>query len=134
MKWFRSNITHGMRLALFALSIQFVLAFGHCHAVGLPHGTTLSSFPWSHSAATDQTPSNHAFSHERPSDDDSDGTGDVCTICVIMAMAETVLAAPPPQLSPLPEAVEFFYERPNVRLILPNSHRGFFESRAPPTS
>jgi hypothetical protein len=133
MKWFRSNIKHGMRLALFALSIQFALAFGHCHAAGLPHGTTLSSFPWSHSAATAQAPSNHALSHEQPSDDDSDRASDVCAICAVMAMAETMLAARPPQLSPSPEAVAFSYERPDVPLILPNSRRGFFESRAPPT-
>ena len=33
MKWFRSNIKRGSRLALFALAIQFVLSFGHFHAV-----------------------------------------------------------------------------------------------------
>ena len=33
MKWFRSNIKHGTRLALVALAIQFVLSFGHFHAV-----------------------------------------------------------------------------------------------------
>ena len=33
MKWFRSNIKHGSRLALFALAIQFVLSFGHFHGV-----------------------------------------------------------------------------------------------------
>jgi hypothetical protein len=134
MKWFRSNIRHGVRLALFALSTQLVLAFGHCHAVGLPHDTTLSSFPWSHSVAIDQTPSRHASSHEQPSDDDSDRARDVCAICAVLAMAETMLAAPPPQPSPLPEAVEFFYERIDAPLILPTARRGFFESRAPPAS
>src|SRR6202011_6376655 len=29
MKWFRTNIRRGSRLALFALAIQFVLSFGH---------------------------------------------------------------------------------------------------------
>src|SRR5580704_8323158 len=33
MKWFRSNVKHGSRLALFALAIQFALSFGHFHAV-----------------------------------------------------------------------------------------------------
>ena len=32
MKWFRSNIKHGARLALLALALQFGLSFGHCHA------------------------------------------------------------------------------------------------------
>jgi len=31
MKWFRSNIKHGSRLALFALALQLALSFGHFH-------------------------------------------------------------------------------------------------------
>src|SRR6478736_1548274 len=31
MKWFRSNIRHGARLALFAMLVQFALTFGHSH-------------------------------------------------------------------------------------------------------
>ena len=31
MKWFRSNIRLGSRLALLALAIQFLLSFGHFH-------------------------------------------------------------------------------------------------------
>ena len=31
MRWFRANKTFGSRLALFALAVQFVLAFGHIH-------------------------------------------------------------------------------------------------------
>jgi hypothetical protein len=34
MKWFRSNIRLGSRLALFALVIQFLLSFGHFHGNG----------------------------------------------------------------------------------------------------
>jgi hypothetical protein len=36
MKWLRSNIRHGSRLALFALAVQFVLALGHFHALAGP--------------------------------------------------------------------------------------------------
>ena len=32
MRWFRSNIRVGSRLALFALAVQFLLSFGHFHA------------------------------------------------------------------------------------------------------
>ena len=31
MKWFRSNIRHGARLAMFAMLVQFALTFGHSH-------------------------------------------------------------------------------------------------------
>ena len=34
MKWFRSNIRLGSRLALLALAIQFLLSFGHFHGGG----------------------------------------------------------------------------------------------------
>ena len=31
MKWFRSNIRYGARLAIFAMLVQFALTFGHSH-------------------------------------------------------------------------------------------------------
>ena len=33
MKWFRSKLKHGTRLALLALAMQFVMGFGHFHGV-----------------------------------------------------------------------------------------------------
>ncbi len=41
MKWFRSNIKHGSRLALLALAIQFVLSFGHFHGVAAEAAPTI---------------------------------------------------------------------------------------------
>ena len=43
MKWFRSNIKHGSRLALFALAIQFALSFGHFHGVAAQAAPALQS-------------------------------------------------------------------------------------------
>src|ERR1700749_3006254 len=44
MKWFRSNIKSGARLALFALFVQFALSFGHFHALAAPSpGATQSA-------------------------------------------------------------------------------------------
>src|SRR5688572_24422992 len=45
MKWLRSNIKHGSRLALFALAVQFVLSFGHFHAVDAHAAPALQSAP-----------------------------------------------------------------------------------------
>ena len=43
MKWFRSNIRHGTRLALLALAVQFVLSFGHAAYFGLGgYGTAMT--------------------------------------------------------------------------------------------
>jgi hypothetical protein len=134
MKWFRSNIKYGTRLALFALSIQFVLAFGHFHPIA-PTDTTTLPLSWSgHLALAAPNSSDHATSHQQPADDDSDRAGDVCAICAVMAMAETILLAPPPLLSPPPEAIAFFYEDRNVHPVPASSRRGFFEARAPPIS
>ena len=36
MKWFRSNIKSGARLALLALFVQLALSFGHLHALAVP--------------------------------------------------------------------------------------------------
>lgn len=135
MKWFRSNIEYGTRLALFALSIQFVLAFGHFHPIGPTDATTTQALSWSgHLALAEPGSSDHAASHQQPVDDDSDRPGDVCAICAVMAMAETALLAPPPLLSPPPEAVAFFHEGRDLPLIPASSRRGFFEARAPPIS
>ena len=48
MKWFRSNIRHGSRLALLALAIQFVLSFGHFHGVAAQAAPAMQSsrIPW----------------------------------------------------------------------------------------
>ena len=43
MKWFRSNIKAGSRLALFALAVQFVLAFGHFHSVAAQAAPAIQS-------------------------------------------------------------------------------------------
>ena len=46
MKWFRSNIKGGARLALLALFLQFALSFGHFHALAAPSvGTSQSALP-----------------------------------------------------------------------------------------
>ena len=38
MSWFRANIKDGSRLALFALLLQFAVAFGHVHWLTAPDG------------------------------------------------------------------------------------------------
>src|ERR1700744_4956224 len=90
MKWFRSNIKQGSKLALFALAIQFALSFGHFHGVAqaapaLPAVAQID-------AATTPQPA-------PASDQDSDRhAGDACAICAVMAMANAALFATPPLL------------------------------------
>jgi Protein of unknown function (DUF2946) len=132
MKWFRSNIKHGSRLALFALAVQFALSFGHFHAVAAQaapanqSGAVLSdlSFATSLPAPTQQPASDHD-SDRQPSD--------ACAICAVIALANTLLFATPPLLL-LPQAVEFLYLTTDAGFVHLNSARVAFQPRAPPAS
>ena len=139
MKWFRSNIKHGSRLALLALAIQFVLSFGHFHGVAAQAATAIQS-------SQTQPPASYAdgllapdalsqAGQQRPaSDRDSDGhPNDVCSICAVMALANAVLFATPPVLL-LPKAIEFLYLTTDAKFVHLNSARIAFQPRAPPIS
>jgi hypothetical protein len=150
MKWFRSNIRMGSRLALLALAIQFLLSFGHFHGgsasvasadatrPGLPDGI---AFAATQPDASDQaaspakifgpkivgpvrlkTPSDHApLGH----------SGEDCAICAVMALADTMLDAAPPLLLS-PHATAFSYGPIAARFAEPDAVRVAFQPRAPP--
>jgi hypothetical protein len=124
MKWFRSNIKQGSRLALLALAIQFVLSFGHFH--GVAHAAP---------AIAQAAQATQANPQPAPtSDQDSDRhANDACAICAVIAMANATLFATPPLLR-LPEAVEFLYRTTDAEFIHLNSLRVAFQPRAPPIS
>jgi hypothetical protein len=115
MNWVRRHITQGSRLALFALAIQMVLAFGHFHAVpAAAQGASIERV-------------------QLPAPIQHDNAADHCDICAVTAMAGTLLAASPPVLV-LPLATDF-------RLVTTTAafrHLGAFEvafqPRAPPLS
>jgi len=125
MKWFRSNVKQGSRLALLALAIQFALSFGHFH--GVAHAApAIQSAAASLTAPSPQpTPA---------SDQDSDRhSNDTCAICAVVAMANATLFSTPPLLR-LPEAVEFLYRTADAEFVHLNSIRVAFQPRAPPIS
>jgi hypothetical protein len=120
MRWFRSNIKHGSRIALFALAIQFVLSFGHFH------GVAAQAEP----GAAGQSVQSQQPASDRDSDQHSD---DACAICAVMAMANTVSFAAPPVL-PKPQAVAFSYFAADAGIVHVNSVAVAFQPRAPPIS
>lgn len=132
MKWFRSNIRHGARLALFAMLVQFALTFGHSHWFAQAAPLTQSQLTGSAKAvaSTDgatvqkQSPANPG--REQPGDDN-------CAICALVAMAGTVTFATPPLLL-LPQAVELLYRTTDAEFIHLESAGFAFQPRAPPTS
>jgi hypothetical protein len=136
MRWFRSNIKRGSRLALFALAIQFAFSFGHFHAVAAQAvQPDTAPFELSHAnglAAPDAV--SESAQQPSPSTPDSDQQqGDPCAICAVMALANAVLFATPPILL-LPQALEFLYLTTDAEFVHLNSVRVAFQPRAPPTS
>jgi hypothetical protein len=139
MKWFRSNIKLGSRLALFALAVQFALSSGHFHGIpaqaapeiqsgravtdlsyvnGLPAPDAVSE------SAQQQSPSNH---------DADQQPNEPCAICAVIAQASASLFATPPLLL-LPQAVEFLHLTTGGEFVHLNSGCVAFRPRAPPIS
>jgi len=123
MKWFRSNIKGGSRLALFALAVQFVLAFGHFHGVAAEAAPAIQSS--SVQTAQQQQPASDHDSDQQPNE--------TCAICAVVSLANTMLFATPPLLL-LPQAIEFLYLATGAEFVHLNSARIVFQPRAPPVS
>ena len=135
MKWFRSNIQHGARLALLALALQFGLSFGHVHT-GAAQAAPLAYH--SVAAQSDISPATpDAVEPSAPlpaSHNDSDQhPGEACAICAVIALASTVLFATPPVLL-LPQAAEFRYLVTDAEFVHLNPVGLAFQPRAPPAS
>jgi hypothetical protein len=153
MKWLRSNIRLGSRLALFALAIQFLLSFGHFHgsraqaAPALVEGkqsalrgtlgfdgalgfAAMNLDAWdraSHASASGPTRSRTS------SGDESDGEAiDHCAICAAMALAGAMMVATPPPDLQGPQAAAFLSLAPDPEFVDLNSARVAFQPRAPP--
>jgi hypothetical protein len=139
MKWFRSNIKHGSRLALLALAIQLVLSFGHFHSLAAKAAPALQSGQTQSRASYAGDPlapdaASQADRQQPASDRDSDGhPNDGCAICAVMALANALLFVTPPVLL-LPQAVEFLYLTTDAEFVHLNSARIAFQPRAPPIS
>ncbi len=133
MKWFRSNIQHGARLALLALALQFGLSFGHFH-VDAAQAAAIQPIA-AHSDISSATPDAVDPSAALPaSHDDSDHhPSESCALCAIIALASTVLSVTPPVIL-LPQAEPFRYLVTDAAFVDPNPARVAFQPRAPPAS
>jgi hypothetical protein len=143
MKWFRSNIKLGSRVALFGLAIQFGLSFGHFHGIAaqaapaIQSGLTQTESSSADHPATPATPDvavSESARQQPASGHDSDHQpGDVCAICAVIALANAVLFATPPLLL-LPQAIEPFYPTAAAESVHLNAVQVAFQPRAPPVS
>jgi hypothetical protein len=148
MKWFRSNIRLGSRLALFALAVQCLLSFGHFHGSSAQAAPVLTdakqsrlhdtaSFAATHldpSGRTSHQDPSHAVSLKIRSDRGPEGQPtDDCAICAVMALANAMVVAAPPYLLG-PQAAAFLYLTADAEFVDLNSARVAFQARAPPIS
>jgi len=121
MSWFRANIKGGSRLALFALLLQFALAFGHVHWLAAqpqdPAGVTAAQL--------------HTGSSPADQDQDQQPAADGCAICAVVAMAQSILLSPAPVLT-LPEAVAFRLPDEITAAVAAVVIDTAFQPRAPP--
>lgn len=138
MKWIRSNIKGGARLALLSLFLQLALSFGHAHALAAPSASTPQPASELSRAtvmdAGDLAAGGQATQKQAPRKHDSNQRGpDGCAVCAVMAMAGTALFSSPPILL-LPEAIELLYRATDAEFIHLKSARVAFQPRAPPAS
>jgi hypothetical protein len=147
MKWFRSNVGLGSRLALLALAVQFVLSFGHFHssiaqaapAEGKPPGLYAAQFPPSNPDTFDRSSDRSSdvtaadtLRSMAPSDQEPAGQPvDDCAICAVMALALAMAVATAPDLL-APSPAVFLHLVTDVEFVKLTSARATFQPRAPP--
>jgi hypothetical protein len=120
MRWFRTNRRFSGALALFALALQFTLAFGHIHLrdfAGIP-GVAMAQAQ----ASADQSPGHN----------DTDQSADpYCLVCATVSLAGT-LVLPALVALPLP-AISADTQRWYTRTAsLGRTAHAHFRARAPP--
>lgn len=134
MKWFRSNIRHGARLALFAMLVQLALTFGHSHWFAQAAPLAQSSLQQTDSNKGVASIDRAAVQKQSPSGPDREQPGeDNCAICAVVAMAGTVISAAPPLLL-LPQAIDLLHRTTDAEFIHLKSAGTAFQPRAPPAS
>jgi hypothetical protein len=140
MKWFRSKVRFGSRLALFALAIQFLLSFGHFHGGAQAASASTDAkrsgfFAVARLHALDRVSHANASGPARlkASRDVPPGQSDEdCATCAMMALANTLVDATPPCLPP-PQAVEFLHlAAADAAFVDVQAARRAFQPRAPP--
>ena len=125
MRWFRSHIRAGSRLALFALAVQLFVTFGHVHLDGLVSGLATAAGAVHRATASLHNPADGSQQAPGTVDDD-------CPICSLIQLASTSAPSVAPPL-PTPTLLG------GLKLVAPDdrgqaaSHRLAFLARGPPS-
>lgn len=138
MQWFRKHLGHGSRLALLTLAIQYVATFGHFHPLQVhPTGfeTTVASVVAADSTTAAQDVASTAEDQSRRSDPGHQpDPADICSICAVMALADTALPAAPPVLLPPQQVAALLAPQTDAAFVHLDHVAAGFQSRAPPVS
>jgi hypothetical protein len=118
MRWFRSHIGLGSRLALFALAVQLALSFAHVHLADIGRAQAVSATP---SGGSPGAPIQK-----------SDGPVDPgCAICGLIQLASTATPSFAPALPVLVPGAAVRLEAAE-QFLLAASPQLSFRARAPP--
>ena len=120
MRWFRSHIGLGSRLALFALAIQFALSFAHVHVADLGRA---QAAPVSLAGGSSGAPTSKSDAPADPG----------CAICGLIQLAATATPSAAPAL-PLIVAAGHVRLAAADQLLLAASPHLSFRARAPPAA
>jgi Protein of unknown function (DUF2946) len=134
MNWFRKHLKHVSRLALFALAIQFALAFGHFHGAAA-HGAEigLTGVDYADVASHAAVEAAHETTQQpQPPHHDTDQHA-ACAICAVISLANNFVFATSPLLD-LPGAVEALYLTAHPAFAHLGTRHPAFRSRAPPVA
>lgn len=129
MSWFRSNRGRGTWLALFALSCQLFLSFGHIHLgkIGIaPVAATPSA-----AIAINSGDDSAALPRGPPQKSPSGFADDFCAICASIGLASSLVVPTAPAVTPpisSDRALSWSYAGFEPRSF----EHHFFEARGPP--
>jgi hypothetical protein len=127
MHWVRSKLRFGAWCALFALTIQLALSFGHVHAVGIDStkSTLLAAWTTPPSAPSANAPA-------APTKQAPNGLAhDQCAICTTVQLAAAAVPSAMPAL-PLPLVSSQEWLGTSVEFVLAPPLHFSFSARAPP--
>jgi hypothetical protein len=121
MRWFRTHIGLGSRLALFALTVQLVLSFGHVHVGKIAPASSQGTLSLAQAPDRDGGPGPKPHT----------GADDLCAICATVSLlASSVLPTASSVLPPVAAEHRWLTEFASARIS--SSPFVLFQARAPP--
>jgi hypothetical protein len=129
MRWFRSNSRFGGGLALFALALQFWLAFGHIHPEDI-YGNVGRPLSSAAEVALPSAEAPQSLGRDYAANHDTD----FCAICETMFMLGSSATPEAPQMLPPAPIIRSARHFSRTAGVFVAPRRGPFQSRAPPAA